>query len=330
MAYAILAPNAHNMQPWQARLDGNDTLMLYADTTRLLPATDPPARQSTIGFGAFLELLRQAAAEGGFALTVEPFPDGEPYPVLDSRPVARVRFTLNDAIDRDPLFPWLLERHTQRQPFDTTRAVPAVALDAVRAAAGTGVDTGATADAGTVAALRELVADAWRVEWETTAARAETVAVTRIGKAEVAARPWGITLDGPLMSLLGTIGLVSREAMDTPGTPSFNEGMASYLAACRSSMAFVWATTATNTRGDQLRAGAAWVRMHQAATRAGLAFHPLSQALQEFPAMATHYADIHRRLAAPGHTVQMLARLGYGPAASAAPREPLHSKLLRA
>ena len=28
MAYAILAPNAHNMQPWQARLDGDDTLTL--------------------------------------------------------------------------------------------------------------------------------------------------------------------------------------------------------------------------------------------------------------------------------------------------------------
>ena len=30
LAYAILAPNPHNMQPWQVRLDGEDALTLCA------------------------------------------------------------------------------------------------------------------------------------------------------------------------------------------------------------------------------------------------------------------------------------------------------------
>ena len=52
LAHAILAPNPHNMQPWLVELTGADSLTLRADLTRLLPATDPPNRQITIGCGA--------------------------------------------------------------------------------------------------------------------------------------------------------------------------------------------------------------------------------------------------------------------------------------
>ena len=54
-----------------------------------------------------------------------------------------------------------------------------------------------------------------------------------------------------------------------------------------------------------------------------LALHPNEQALQEFDAVAEPYRAIHALLDAPqpGHTVQMLARLGYLPAGTA-PRPP--------
>ena len=93
-------------------------------------------------------------------------------------------------------------------------------------------------------------------------------------------------------------------------------------------MAHLWSTTATNTRQDQLNAGATWVRLHQAATREGLAFHPLSQSLQEFAAMEPNYRRVHAWLASPGHTVQMLVRLGYTGSAGPSPRQPLLSRLV--
>jgi len=43
--------------------------------------------------------------------------------------------------------------------------------------------------------------------------------------------------------------------------------------------------------------------------------------------MAEHYATAHRLLAGPGETVQMLARLGHGPAIPRTPRWPLEEKL---
>ena len=63
LSYALLAPNPHNRQPWIADLGEADTVTLYADPDRMLPHTDPYARQITIGLGCFLELMRMAAAE---------------------------------------------------------------------------------------------------------------------------------------------------------------------------------------------------------------------------------------------------------------------------
>ena len=71
--------------------------------------------------------------------------------------------------------------------------------------------------------------------------------------------------------------------------------------------------------------------MQLAANAAGLAFHPLSQALQEFGEMAELYRRAHEELGATnGQVVQMLTRLGYAPDVPAAPRWPLESRLVTA
>ncbi|MEM8582388.1 MAG: twin-arginine translocation pathway signal protein, partial [Pseudomonadota bacterium] len=68
LSFALLAPNPHNRQPWEAELIGADEVLIWRDPTRDLPATDPHARQLTIGMGCFLELMDVAAAQEGFAV----------------------------------------------------------------------------------------------------------------------------------------------------------------------------------------------------------------------------------------------------------------------
>src|SRR6056297_519757 len=68
LAYALLAPNAHNIQPWLLDLREPDTVLLHVDRQRLLPHTDPYSRQILISQGTFLGLLRMAAAEQGYRL----------------------------------------------------------------------------------------------------------------------------------------------------------------------------------------------------------------------------------------------------------------------
>ena len=62
LAWALLAPNPHNLQSWSVDLSQPGAIVLFADRTRLLPQTDPFSRQILIGHGCFLEILSMAAA----------------------------------------------------------------------------------------------------------------------------------------------------------------------------------------------------------------------------------------------------------------------------
>ena len=332
LSFAILAPNPHNRQPWLIRLDGDDALTLFCDLDRLLPETDPPNRQITIGLGAFLELLRQAAAEGGYRLETAPFPQGEPQPVLDERPVASVRFVKDATVSRDPLFAAALDRRTSRVSFDQDRPVSAEVLNAL--------DKALRADDGefewvndetNIEALKKLCRDAWLIETQTPHTHHESTVLMRIGEREINAEPDGISLSGPVMEGMKALGVFTRDKLDDPSSRAFQESIDFYNRLIDSAMAFGWLSTAGNSRADQLRAGAGWVRLQLAATQAGLSMQPLSQALQEFPEMAEIYEEIHDftdvRLPA---RLQGLFRFGYAKSPPPAPRWPLTSRLMAA
>jgi hypothetical protein len=76
LAWALLAPNPHNLQPWLADVRVADTITLSLDPQWSLPGTDPYGRQILIGCGGFVELLRMAAAQEGYAAQIAWFPEG--------------------------------------------------------------------------------------------------------------------------------------------------------------------------------------------------------------------------------------------------------------
>ncbi len=332
LACAVLAPSPHNLQPWLVRLDGDDGLTLFCDLGRRLPATDPLDRQTVIGLGAFVELLRQAAAEKGYGLEMDLFPEGEAFPVLDARPIASMRFVEDAQIAKDPLFAALLTRRTSRTPYDQARPVSAETMNALDAAlrAGDG-EFEWVSDAANVEALKTICREAWITEMETPGPRNESAIWTRIGEKEINAAPDGISLYGPVMEAMGAVGLLSQKAMNDPETTAFAETVKFYNRNIDTAMAFGWLSTANNTRTDQLRAGAGWVRLQQAAAGLGLAMQPLSQALQEYPAMSEIYEEIHDfagiRLPA---RMQGIFRFGYVKTEPASPRWPMESRLIDA
>jgi hypothetical protein len=328
LAWAILAPNPHNMQPWliDLRTPGEATLLI--DHTRLLKDTDPFNRQIVIGCGAFLELARMAAARDGWAVEIIPFPDGEPQPVLDSRPVARLRFS-PAAPARDPLFAAILDRHTNRQPFDDRAVPPEAAARIVEAASLPAVKAQAAVDPAKLAALKAIAWQGARVEAYTPAANAETADRTHFGDADVAAHPWGISLGGPLMTGLHAAGLATVKTMKTEGSFFFGEMLKSLRTSADTAHGWVWLTTASNSRAEQIEAGRAYVRAQLAATAQGLVMQPFSQCLQEYPAMAATYAAAQVALAPEGGRVQMFVRIGYANPAPAAPRQGLDAQILK-
>jgi hypothetical protein len=330
LSYALLAPNPHNRQPWLVDLSREGEVLLYADPGRLLPETDPFARQITVGLGGFLELMRMAAAETGHRVTVTPFPEGEDAARLDGRPVARAAFAEDAAVARDPLFAGALARRSTKEPYDTSRPVAEEALAPVAAAVMHGSRFGMTVDRAEVEALRRLTAEAFGIEFATPRTYRESVDLFRIGRSEVDANPDGIDFTGPMFELLGASGMFSRERALDPGGSAFRAGLEAVTANAMTAMGYVWLVTPGNGRAAQLAAGADWLRVNLALTAAGIATQPMSQALQEFPEMAAPYAEAHARLAPEGGVVQMLARIGHGPEVGPSPRWPLETRILDA
>ncbi|NNJ74854.1 MAG: twin-arginine translocation pathway signal protein, partial [Anderseniella sp.] len=122
-------------------------------------------------------------------------------------------------------------------------------------------------------------------------------------------------------------GQLTREDQLDPSSNGFQQGIEIYRGMLAATPAYAVLTSATNTRADQIETGRKWLRLNLMTTRLGLALHPVSQALQEYPEMATHYKSAHDMLAEPGHTVQMLGRLGFGPKVQETPRWPLETRI---
>ena len=193
-----------------------------------------------------------------------------------------------------------------------------------------GVRFAGTVDQNRVESLRALTWDAWMTEYTTPAAMQESIELMRLGKAEINASPDGIDIGGMPLEGLIVAGAITREALGTPGTISYQAGIDMYQPMLAATPAFVWLTSNGNSRVDQITTGRAWLRMNLLTTQQGLALHPVSQCLQEYPKMEPHYLRVHQMLAQPGETVQMLGRLGYAAPAAQTPRWSLDAKIKQA
>ncbi len=332
VAYAITAPNPHNLQPWLVDLREPNVITLYTDRERVLPHTDPYGRQILIGHGAFVELLVIALAEQGLAADVALWPQGELAADLkewDRKPIARI--AVKPGAARDPLFAHILNRHTPKSDFDTTRAVKADTLRALTAGSGRdGIKTAGTVDAAALGPLRDLCWQSARVELLTPRTVMESVHLTRVGPGEILKHRDGISINSPFIRAVDAVGMFDRKNPPAEGSEAYKTMMARFEGHSRTAMGFVW-LAGRNRRADQVNAGRAYVRLQLQATALGVGMHPMSQALQEFAEMAPHYERAHQLMlgrAAPktadDETVQMFCRLGYTAApAPATPRRPL-------
>jgi hypothetical protein len=327
LAHAILAPNPHNTQPWLVELRGEDEMLLYCDLERRLPFTDPLDRQITMGCGAFLELYRIAAAERGQLAEVTPFPEGAPAGPLDARPVALMRFNPVANAAPDPLFTQIASRRTNRNEYDPARAPSAAHRTEIATASafpGAVHSIGAASDDEQVAAIRNLVWRAFDREMRTRGAQEETYKWLRFGRNERARHRDGLYIDVPVPGLLRAIGMLGEDDIVNPDSNANKQAARDWKRKVDSAPAFMWLATPDDAPTTRLLAGMAYARMNLAATAAGLAMHPWSQALQEYAEMADLNAEAKTLLGVDSEqTVQMLARVGYADSVEPAARREL-------
>ncbi len=329
LSWAVLAPSPHNRQPWRISLRGADTARIFCALDSRLPRTDPFDRQITIGFGAFLELARMAAAASGRGLRIVAFPEGAPQGRLDERPVADLVFA--GAPDApESLFDHALDRRTTRAPFAMDDRPDDAALARLAGAGGAGVGAGWTSQEETVAALRDLCLAGWGIEHAYPPTHRESAELTRVGSVAVNAQPDGISIAGPAIEALRLSGAFTEAALKRPGGWASAQVHDAYAAQIAATPAFVWIATPGDGPVERLAAGRAWLRIQLAAARDGWAFHPISQVLQEFAPMEPLREALHAMLAPDSARVHGLFRIGRAPSPHPSPRWPVETRLIDA
>jgi hypothetical protein len=331
LAYAVLAPNAHNTQPWKIGLSP-DVIDLYADSSRLLPETDPPYRQCHLSQGTFLEHLVLALSALGQAAEVTYFPSGEyANDALADLPVARVALSAAEPV-QDPLFSAIAGRRSNKGVYDKGRTVPATDRAALLAATGPSVTTLILDDAGQRQRLTAICADAMAAEVKARGRCTETAKWFRFSDEEMERERDGFGLaqsgrSGFTKWFLESF-VVSRESAQDPEGSFSSAAIDLARDQAASAPCFGVLMSAENTRKAQVLAGRAYARVALTAALRGVAIHPMSQALEEYADMAAVKARLEHEVGMPaGSTVQMFYRLGYAPESPHTPRRDVRTML---
>lgn len=320
LSYAILAPNAHNKQPWKVRLF-DDGLDLYVDAERLLPQTDPDRRQILISQGTFIETLVIAASRYGLTTSITVFPDGEDaFDTVGSRPVARITWFHDKGKETDVLFDQILSRHTNRRVYEGPPLTNAESDDLQHAVADPGFAVHLVRDTGDIRNLAEIMIDAMRLETGNAGMHGETVSMIRFDERELEQHRDGLGLAN--LGLTGFQGLMAglfvkrSTAMDAP----FREKtVAVTREAAFSARAIGVLCSPGHDVVNQINSGRHFARLFLTATRLGLSLQPMSQVL-EIPSSRDRLVEL---LNLRNRTPQMIFRLGRSSPTPHAPRRLL-------
>lgn len=326
LSYAILAANPHNKQSWVIKLKDPFRFDLYVDQSRLLPETDPPARQIHIGQGTFLENLDLAARSYGYRANLTYFPRGMyANTVVENKPVASIELLKEPGIATDPLFDEILRRQSNKREYED-KPLPQEKIEGIKMAYDyMTYPLTITTDPEKRKKLGEFLVEAMRIEVANESTHAETIEMFRFNDEEMEKYRdgFGVAQSGTKgfnKFMIETFFLKRDKAL--PSDSSFSKGAIKLTEKqAESAAAYGWITSNTNTRLDQLRVGRAYERTNLISSALGLAQHPMSQILQEYSDMNSLQNELKQFLGIPdGHTIQILFRLGYADPVVHSPR----------
>lgn len=305
LSYALLAPSAHNLQSWRVKMVDEDTVLLFCDTNRLLPQTDPLNRQIMISQGAFLEFFKIAAQNFGYKCMID-FSFKENENSLKYNPIAKITLEKSKDLPKDELFDVITKRTTNRNFYKNIE----LSNEQINYIKQSVTNYPVEVIFSSSKLEKDIAKKAWVTEFYTSSKILETYKYMRIGESEINKYKDGICINDPVVKFLAFTGLFDRnQAPKTDGYAvrtqinHFNEKI-------DSTNNFIYLLSNNNDKLSQIKTGMAYARVQLIATKMGLSMHPLSQALQEYKEQEESYKTIHSLIAKDNQTIQMWCRIG--------------------
>ncbi|MDH5229146.1 MAG: twin-arginine translocation pathway signal protein [Gammaproteobacteria bacterium] len=334
LAYAMLAPSAHNTQPWLIKLEAKQQFSLFVDQDRLLPETDPPARQIHISQGSFIENLDIAAQAFGYHMQVNYFPEGEyANNTIENKAVARFNLLENKNTQVDRLFKHIVARSSNKRIYSNTPLSNEHIQSIATLSTNDDLNLTVSNDKHLLQYLPPMLTQAMTIEVSKQQRDLETIRMFRFNNDEIEKYRDGLSIAQTgktgLMKWMIERFFISREKAKADDSKFAEQAVNLTERQAASTQAFAWITSKTNTRLDQVLAGRLYERLNLLTTSLNVAQHPMSQILEEYADMAELKAKFYERLNInSGETVQMLVRLGYASEIPHTPRRPVNSVLL--
>jgi hypothetical protein len=316
ITYGIQAPSPHNTQAWRFELISDTEALLYVDERRLLPATDPQARQIHIGAGAAVETLAIGMSSRGWETDVALLPDGAyGFDEIGRKPVAGIALRRRATEPRDELAAFIGQRQTSRKPYTGPFLSDEEAATIRAQAPSDEVEILFIVRPAEMRPLLDIFYRAMEIEVTTPHLYEETRIWFRFNERQRRAHG-----DGLSMAQAGLDGLKRRAAELSlrNGNPktwhsprSLRAFLEPYRRAIDSARGLVLLKTETNDQLSWLKAGRSFARVGLTLAQLGLTSHPYSQVLQEFPEMVELQAEFNALLGVKEPAkIQMAVRVG--------------------
>lgn len=273
VSHAILAPSAHNAQPWLFALrDGH--LECWHDPSHDMPTLDFELGATWLAFGAVVENIDLAAGRAGYALTTELFPHQD-----EPRLVCRLRLAPSEK-RFDPLYDQMAQRVTNRHRPSRGSLAKSMVTSLHRAARDGGARLHLATAAEDLATLASLVGACDRLSLLNEAIHREVMPGYRWTREEVEAHCDGLDIDAMELfpweragtQLLGDWSRV-RFLRDIGGGKALEE-LGTKLVESATAVGLI--TIEQPGRASFFQAGRAMQRIWLQATADGLALHPIT------------------------------------------------------
>jgi hypothetical protein len=313
IAMGINAPNSHNVQSWKVLILDDFQMNLYVDEKRLLPATDPPARQIHMSAGCFLETMTQGATLIGCEAEVALFPEGYSSAAdFGRKPVAKVSLKQTGKVP-SPLADYITRRQTSRETY-TGHMVTDSELQGLKDLSGN-QHSELFFYNDDLSGFFDVFYEAFAIESRTYATNEETRGWFRFSEAERREKRDGLSVpQGGMSGLVKVFAEASLKDGDEKtwhSEKSIEGSLKNFKKGLESSKGLVIWKTKTNGFEDWVRAGMDYARFGLAMTKMGFYAHPYNQVIQEYPEMneLRERFDSMMGVSEP-EKIQMIVRIG--------------------